>query len=75
MMVRGDNVVVTYFAESERSAFPQTSKSPKGSMYASKKKDGDELGQTAQQTRQLGTLGSLLFAQQRQRGKKFSTVK
>jgi small nuclear ribonucleoprotein (snRNP)-like protein len=76
MMVRGDNVVLTYFAESERSAFPQTSKSPKGSMYyASKKKEDVELGQTAQQTRHLGTLGSLLFAQQRQRGKKFSTDK
>ena len=65
MMVRGDNVVLVYFAESERTAFPKTSKSPKGSIY---RKSG--LG-----TGHLGTLGSLLFAQQRrsQGKRKFST--
>ena len=67
IMVRGDNVVLVYFAESERSAFPKTSKSPKGSIY--RKSTGE--------TGHLGTIGSLLFAQQsRTQGKrKFSTLK
>lgn len=68
IMVRGDNVVLAYFAESERSAFPKTSKSPEGSIYRKKA--------TAVEKRQLGTLGSLLFAQQRrtQGKRKFSTL-
>lgn len=67
IMVRGDNVVLVYFAECERSAYPKTSKSPTGSIYR----------KSAVGTGQLGTLGSLLFAQQRrtQGKRKFSTFK
>jgi small nuclear ribonucleoprotein (snRNP)-like protein len=68
IMVRGDNVVLAYFAESERSAFPKTSKAPKGSIYRK--------ATVEKQQQQMGTLGSLLFAQQRRtQGKsKFSTT-
>ena len=65
MMVRGDNVVLVYLAESERSAYPRTSKSPKGSIYKERKADDKS------KPHHLGTVGSLLFAQQRQKqGKK-----
>mmetsp|Transcript_372 Transcript_372/g.525 ORF Transcript_372/g.525 Transcript_372/m.525 type:complete len:342 (-) Transcript_372:1534-2559(-) len=56
MLIRGDNIVMTYFAESERSVFPRTSKSPKESIY---RKNLCDFGQ------QLGTLGSLMLAQKR----------
>jgi len=62
ILVRGDNIVMVYFAESERSVFPRTSKSPKESIYRK-----NSLRDSCDQ---VGTLGSILFAQQRKQKQK-----
>lgn len=58
ILVRGDNVVIVYMAESERSAWPQTSKSPEASLYQASPPPVES------QSR-IGTPGSLVYAQQR----------
>jgi len=60
MMVRGDNVVLVYKAESERSAWPRTSKSPPDSIY---QKGASKL---PPQNR-VGTPGSLVYASEHQK--------
>lgn len=60
MMVRGDNVVVVYKAESERSAWPRTSKSPPESKYQQKVK-------VVSPEKRVGTPGSLAFALEHQK--------
>lgn len=55
LLVRGDNVVMIWKADSERSAFPVTNKSPTKSMYADVTTVKSE----------VGTPGSLFFALQR----------
>jgi small nuclear ribonucleoprotein (snRNP)-like protein len=57
MMVRGDNVVMVWRAEAERSTHPRTSKSPSHSLYAKSGSSGKE--------QQIGTPGSLYYALQR----------
>lgn len=60
MMVRGDNVVIVYKAESERSAWPRTSKSPPQSMYQTGKSTSN-----VPPERRVGTPGSLVYAYER----------
>ena len=61
-MVRGDNVVMVWRAEAERSFHPHTNKSPSHSIYDDGKNttsaDGRDQGE-------IGTPGSLYFAIQR----------
>ena len=58
LMVRGDNVVMVWRAEAERSTHPHTNKSPAGSSY--EKMDDAKESQT-----KIGTPGSLYYALQR----------
>jgi len=58
ILIRGDNVVLVYKAESERSAWPLTSKSPVSSAYRNNPK-------TETPDRRVGTPGSLIYAVQR----------
>eukprot|EP00804_Cyclotella_cryptica_P029113 CCRYP_005302-RB/>CCRYP_005302-RB protein AED:0.34 eAED:0.34 QI:47/-1/1/1/-1/0/1/91/163 len=55
LMVRGDNVVMVWRAECERSAHPLTKKSPSHSVYQPSTKASDS----------VGTPGSLYYALQR----------
>jgi small nuclear ribonucleoprotein (snRNP)-like protein len=57
MMVRGDNVVLVYKAESERSLWPRTSKSPRESIY----NKGAQHNKVPPEQR-VGTPGSLLYS-------------
>ena len=57
LMVRGDNVVMVWRAEDERSIHPRTKKSPVGSVYASDSKGDKGSG--------ICTPGSLYYALQR----------
>jgi len=59
LMVRGDNVVLVYKAESERSAWPQSSKSPQKSVHGRK-------GAVVTAEERVGTPGALIYALQRQ---------
>ncbi len=60
MMVRGDNVVAVYKAESEQSAWPRTSKSPPESRYQKDTKN-------VPHGERVGTPGSLVFAIEQQK--------
>lgn len=59
LMVRGDSVVMVYKAESERSAWPRSSKSPAKSVHGRK-------AVVAPPDQRVGTPGSLIYALQRQ---------
>jgi small nuclear ribonucleoprotein (snRNP)-like protein len=62
LLVRGDNVVTVYRAESEQSTWPQTTKSPESSVYRKHAVPHPEPSQ------RVGTPGSLIYAlQQRER--------
>lgn len=58
LMVRGDNVVMVWRAEAERSAHPQTNNSPSHSIY-------DNTATAGVGSSSIGTAGSLYFALQR----------
>jgi small nuclear ribonucleoprotein (snRNP)-like protein len=60
ILVRGDNVVLVYKAESERSAWPATSKSPAKSNYRNKSV------KEVPPDQRVGTPGCLIYAVQRQ---------
>jgi small nuclear ribonucleoprotein (snRNP)-like protein len=61
LLVRGDIVVMVYKAESERSAWPQTSKSPAKSAYR-------RVDTTTLESRlRVGTPGSLIYAQPKEK--------
>jgi small nuclear ribonucleoprotein (snRNP)-like protein len=64
IMVRGDNVVLVYKADQERSAWPITSKSPQQSIYrkVSCSNTSQSMIPTAER---VGTPGSLIYAFQR----------
>eukprot|EP00548_Thalassiothrix_antarctica_P017354 CAMPEP_0194196698 /NCGR_PEP_ID=MMETSP0154-20130528/76808_1 /TAXON_ID=1049557 /ORGANISM="Thalassiothrix antarctica, Strain L6-D1" /LENGTH=184 /DNA_ID=CAMNT_0038921313 /DNA_START=578 /DNA_END=1132 /DNA_ORIENTATION=+ len=66
-LIRGDNIVMIYFAENERSAFPQTSKSPKVSLYSKNPLASGTSRRAEEKEKEssIGTMGSLCFAQQR----------
>ena len=59
LMVRGDSVVMVYKAESERSAWPRSSKSPAKSIHGRK-------AVIVPPDQRVGTPGSLIYALQRQ---------
>lgn len=59
ILVRGDNVVMIYKAESERSAWPPTSKSPKKSVHGRKVV-------VVPKERRVGSPGSLIYTLQQQ---------
>ena len=59
LMVRGDNVVMVYKAESERSVWPRSSKSPEKSIHGRKVV-------VVPPDERVGTPGSLIYALQRQ---------
>ena len=61
MMVRGDNVVLVYKAETEQSAWPRTSKSPGASIYRTKDAPSES---------RVGTPGSLIYAYHRRQRQK-----
>ena len=61
LMVRGDNVVMVWRAEQERSVYPRTNKSPAHSEYDS---DGGNRG-SSKSGAEIGTPGSLYYALQR----------
>jgi len=63
LMVRGDNVVMVWRAENERSMHPRTNKSPVSSAYADDLNGGSS-GNDKSET-QVGTPGSLYYALQR----------
>ena len=58
MLLRGDNVVMVYKAESERSAWPRTSKSPPESVYQRRTS-------IVPPESRVGTPGSLIYLHQR----------
>lgn len=64
LMVRGDNVVMVWRADAERSVHPHTNKSPAHSLY---KKDENKLSDDSGGGKQakVGTPGSLYYALQR----------
>ena len=64
LLVRGDNVVLVYRAEQERSNWPRTSKSPLTSLYSSNLQKNDV--QQPSITR-IGTPGSLIQVLQRKK--------
>lgn len=68
LLVRGDNVVAVYKAESERSAWPRTSKSPSSSIYRNKQTGEPAAMDSNSSQHRVGTPGSLIYAlQQRER--------
>ncbi|KAL7539035.1 hypothetical protein ACHAXR_011764 [Thalassiosira sp. AJA248-18] len=67
LLVRGDNVVMVWRAEAERSTHPRTNKSPTRSLY----ENSDDGGRN--QTN-IGTPGSLYYALQRYENKQVQKV-
>eukprot|EP00581_Thalassiosira_minuscula_P001230 CAMPEP_0183740006 /NCGR_PEP_ID=MMETSP0737-20130205/58643_1 /TAXON_ID=385413 /ORGANISM="Thalassiosira miniscula, Strain CCMP1093" /LENGTH=481 /DNA_ID=CAMNT_0025974973 /DNA_START=49 /DNA_END=1494 /DNA_ORIENTATION=- len=75
LLVRGDNVVMVWRAEEERSVFPKSDKSPTRSMYPTKDDDnstgkppamtGREDATTTINSGNIGTPGSLYYALRR----------
>ena len=63
MLVRGDNVVLVYRAEQERSNWPRTSKSPLTSQYLSQ--TGLPNNSSVDPSKCIGTPGSLMQVLQR----------
>lgn len=75
LMVRGDNVVMVWRAEDERSMHPRTNKSPVASAYAVDS-NGSSSGGNGKSVSEVGTPGSLYYALQRwenQSGRKRSS--
>lgn len=60
ILIRGDNVVLVYKAEAERSAWPVTPKSPAASMYRQA-----TTAKVPPNDQRVGTPGSLIYAVQR----------
>ena len=68
LLVRGDNVVMVWRAEAERSTHPRTNKSPACSVYDAEKSastSGGKQGMAENSKMQVGTPGSLFYALQR----------
>ncbi|KAL7434160.1 hypothetical protein ACHAXM_003916 [Skeletonema potamos] len=64
LIVRGDNVVMVWRADSERSVHPHTNKSPLSSAYAADDSNGGDSG-SGESEAKIGTPGSLYYALQR----------
>jgi len=65
LMVRGDNVVMVWRADSERSVHPRTNKSPANSAYAAVDDSNGGSSGSGKNEAKIGTPGSLYYALQR----------